>query len=262
MSKMGNIELFILDLDGTIYFENQLIDGALDFIKTLSRKNIKYLFLTNNSSISKSNYVEKLEALGIPCQDEDIYSSGGVTGIFLSKYRKGKNVFLVGTKALSKELTNYGIEITKENPDIVLVGYDRELDYNKLELACFFLEEGAEFIATNPDLLYPIKNKRYLPDCGSICKMLTTATKKEPLFIGKPNRYIIDIIVDELSVSHDRVAMVGDRLYTDIALGKNAGIFTVLVLSGETDEGMVYQSKHKPDLVVSSVKELTNLINK
>lgn len=260
MKNFKEIDLFLLDMDGTVYFEDKLIDGAQDFIFKLIEQRKKYIFISNNSSINKNNYLNKMNNLGIPCLDENVFSSSTGMGLFLKEKRGEKKVYLVGTKALEEELKLYNVEITDQNPDIVVVGYDRELNYQKLEKACYFLDLGCEFLATNPDLVYPLKNERYIPDCGSICHMLTVATKKEPLYIGKPNRYMVDIIAKEYEIDYDKMAIIGDRLYTDVAMGKNAGITSICVLSGETKEDMINSSNIKPDYIFSSIKELINLI--
>lgn len=260
MEKLKNIDLFLLDMDGTIYFEDKLIDGAKNFIFKLIENQKKYIFISNNSSINKDNYLKKINNLGIPCKEENVFSSSTGMGLFLNQKRSGKKVYLVGTKALEEELKLYDVKITDQDPDILVVGYDRELNYHKLEKACYFLDQGVEFLATNPDLVYPLKNERYIPDCGSICHMLTVATKKEPLYIGKPNRYMVDIISEEYRIPFDRIAIVGDRLYTDIAMGQNAGITSICVLSGETKEEMILNSHINPDYIFKSIKELINLV--
>ena len=256
MIDFEKYDLYILDMDGTLYIENKLIDGAAEFINKLREKRKKYLFLTNNSSVNKNDYIKKLNKLGIPCTENNIFSSGMAAGIFISEKRIGKSVFLVGTKALKRELNRYGIKITNKNPDIVLVGFDRELCYNKVEKACKFLFDGAEFIATNPDLLYPIKNNRFIPDCGSICHMLITATNKKPIYIGKPNSYMINLIIEKYGIIKEKTLLIGDRLYTDIAAGINTGVDTILVLSGETNLAMLENSNYQPSSVLPSIKNL------
>jgi 4-nitrophenyl phosphatase len=260
MSKLKDIELYLLDMDGTVYLENELIPGAAAFIDKLIGQKKNYVFLTNNSSVNKQNYLDKLQGLNIPCTDKNLFSSGMATGIFLKTQRPNSKVFLVGTKHLERELRGYGIELTDDNPDIVLVGFDRELTYSKIENACRFLDRGAEFLATNADLLYPLKGNRFIPDCASICQMLTNATGKKPYFIGKPNPYMIELLAAEHQLSKDRIAIVGDRLYTDIACGINAGITTVCVLSGESSQEDVDTSPFRPDYVFTSVAQLNDLI--
>lgn len=260
MHKLKNIELFLLDMDGTTYLENKLIPGAKNFINRLIEKKKNYVFLTNNSSVNKDNYLEKLKKLGIPCTDENIFSSGMAAGLFLKTQRSKQKVYLVGTKALEEELLKYGVELVEEGAEIVLVGFDRELTYQKLEKACYFLDNGAEFLATNADYLYPLRMGRFIPDCASICFMLTKATGKEPLFIGKPNRYMVDLLREKHQLSKSQVAIIGDRLYTDIACGLNAGIISILVLSGETKASALDIAAEKPNFVFPSIKEIIEYI--
>ncbi|HHX80380.1 MAG TPA: HAD-IIA family hydrolase [Acholeplasmataceae bacterium] len=260
MQELKNIVLFLMDMDGTLYLENELIPGARDFIYRLIEKKKNYVFITNNSSVNKNNYFEKLKRLDIPCKEKNLFSSGMATGTFLKTQRKGRKVYLVGTKALEEELLKYGVELVEEGAEIVLVGYDRELTYKKLEKACYFLDEGAEFLATNADYLFPLKRGRFLPDCASICMMLTKATGKHPVFIGKPNRYMVDLLREKHGLSKHQVAIIGDRLYTDVACGKNAGITSILVLSGETKVNDLKAATEKPDYVFPSLKEIIEYI--
>jgi NagD protein len=261
MTNLKDISLYLIDMDGTIYFEDTLIEGAKEFINHLLERNIPYVFLTNNSSVNKNNYLDKMKRLGIPCNENNIFSSGMATGLFFQENRSNKTVYVVGTKALKEELRNYGVMVVDEKPDIVLVGFDRELCYEKLEKACEFINDGAEFVATNADVLYPIKNHRYIPDCASICEMITKATKKEPLFIGKPNRYMVDMMAKKFHVFNHQIAMIGDRLYTDIAAAMNASAVAILVLTGETTLTMLQKSNMKPHFVFPSIKELKEVLS-
>lgn len=260
MSDFGPFELFLLDMDGTIYFEDKLIDGAVEFINTLNQRNIHYIFISNNSSVNKNVYLNKMKNLGVKCDEDNIFSSSMAMGLYLQDNYPGKKVYLVGTKSLEAELINYGVNLVEDDADIVVVGYDRELTYQKLINACKFLDNGAIFFATNPDLVYPLKDKRYIPDCGSMCNMITNATGKTPIYIGKPNDYIIRILSKELNINKDKMVIVGDRLYTDIQMGINSNIKSVLVLSGETDIELLEKSNIKPNYVVSSIKDLISKI--
>lgn len=257
---MKQIKLFLLDMDGTIYLENELIDGASDFLNHLQKNNIKYIFLTNNSSKSQEDYLNKLKALNIIVKKENIFTSGMAMGMYLNNKYKDKRVYLVGTKALENELMNYQINLVNENPEIVVIGFDTELTYEKLIKACQFIDEGAIFLATNPDYVCPIQNKRYIPDCGSICDMITNATNKKPFYIGKPSSMMIDILKDKYKLDNNNICMVGDRIYTDIYAGLNAGVKTCLVLSGESTLDTLKKSQRKPDFVLNSVKDIINLL--
>ena len=247
-------------MDGTIYLDDDVFDGAIDFIKLLIKQNKKYIFLTNNSSKSKLAYIEKLKRLGFPCDVSNIFTSGMAMGIYLKTNYRGKKVYCMGTQNLIDELKLYNVNLVDDNPDIVVVGFDRELTTQKLEKACKFLDDGALFLATNPDWICPIAGGRYVPDCGSMCQMINHATGKTPLFIGKPNPYMIDILSDELKISKDEICVIGDRCYTDIAAGVNAKTYTICVLSGESNMETIEKSDIKPDLILNSIKDLIPLL--
>lgn len=260
MKKINEIELFLLDMDGTIYLENDLFDGSIDFINKIINKNKKYVFMTNNSSKSKSDYLAKLKRLNIPCTEENIFTSGMAMGIYLNENYLDKKVYLVGTKALKDELLSYNVNLVEENPDIVVVGFDRELTYEKLEKACKFLCDGAIFLATNPDFVCPIEDKRYIPDCGSFCQMITIATGKKPFYIGKPNPNMVYLLSKKFNIPCSKTAVIGDRVYTDIASGYNANATTICVLSGESTMDTINESDIKPDYIFNSVKDIIDLI--
>lgn len=257
---LKNIEMFLLDMDGTIYLDDDVFDGAIEFIDTINKKNKKIIYLTNNSSKSKKQYLNKLNRLGFYAKEENIFTSGMAMGMYLQENYNNKKVYLVGTNALKDELLKYDVRIVEENPDIVLVGFDRELTYNKLEKACEFLCDGALFLATNCDYVCPIKNHRYIPDCGSICNMLTTATGKKPKYIGKPAPDMINILSNKYNIKPENIAVVGDRIYTDITAGFNAGTFTICVLSGESTMETINNSDIKPNLIVDSVKDRKSVV--
>ena len=256
MDRLKEAELYLLDMDGTLYLGDTVLSGAIDFIHTLARTGRQYIYLTNNSSRAGADYVPRLKKLGFPCEKENVYSSGMATAEYLLKHFPGRGIFPVGTARFEEELASYGIERTEENPAAVVVGFDRELTYEKLEKAVRYLRRGAAFIAANPDLVCPLPAEEVLPDCGSICALLTAASGVEPYYIGKPNRAMIDGIAKKTGLPNGRIAVVGDRLYTDIAVGVNAGAVSVLVLSGETTPEMLAKSDVRPDYVFPSVKEL------
>lgn len=262
VENINKFKLFLLDLDGTIYFENKLIPGAKEFIEKLNQHDLNYVFMSNNSSVSRNIYLKKLKNLKLKVSENNIFSSSMAMGLYLQTEYPNKKVYLVGTKAFKKELKDYGVKLVEEEPDIVVVGYDRELNYKKLIKACTFLDNGALFLATNPDLVYPLKNKRYLPDCGSICGMITNATNKLPIYIGKPNSKMVDVIISKYNIPKAEVIIVGDRLYTDMQMGINANISSALVLSGETTEEMLENSNVKPTYVFKSIKDMIALVGK
>jgi HAD superfamily hydrolase (TIGR01457 family) len=257
--RIRECELFLLDLDGTIYLENEMISGAKTFLDHLHREKIPFVFLTNNSSKSTADYITKLISLGIEVTLKNIITSGKATGYYLAQKKPGCAIYVVGTESLKTELRSYGLKVVESadsNVEYVVVGFDTELTYDKLIIACKYLENGAGFIATNPDLVCPMKNNRYIPDCGSICQMIINTTNREPVFIGKPHSIMIDIIKKEYPVSVTKMITVGDRLYTDIALGISAGIYSVCVLTGESTIQNIRKSPFKPDLVIDSIDDL------
>jgi len=256
LERLRNAELFVLDMDGTLYLGESVLPGAIEFIHTLEQTGKKYIYLTNNSSRAGEDYIPRLLNLGFPCSKEQVFTSGMATARYLLNKYPGQGVYPVGTLRFLMELTSYGVTFTEDNPAAVVVGFDRELTYTKLEKAVHFLRRGADFVAANPDWVCPMPNDEVLPDCGSICALLTASTGKEPTYIGKPNRRMIDILSEQSGIAPEKIVCVGDRLYTDIAVGINAGALSALVLSGETTQEMLEQSDIRPDYVFPSVKEL------
>ena len=255
-SKLKNTELFLFDMDGTLYLGDEVYNGAIQLMEDLPRLGKKYIYLTNNSSRAGTDYITRLKGLGFPCQEENVFTSGMATGMYLNQNHPGARVYLVGTQAFRRELLSYGIELVEEDADVVVAGFDTELVYEKLNKACHFLRRGAVFIAANPDWVCPMPEDEVLPDCGSICALLTASSGREPNYIGKPNRNMIDVISKMTGIPNERICAVGDRLYTDIAVAQNAGSVSVLVLSGETDKAMVEAAERKPDYVLADVHEL------
>ena len=264
MNKLQNCELFLFDMDGTLYLGDEVYDGAVALMEDLPRLKKRYIYLTNNSSRAGTDYITRLRRLGFPCEAENVFTSGMATGLYLNQNCPGASVYLAGTRAFYRELTSYGIHLINDelghtdesDVDVVVQGFDTELRYEKLDRAVHFLRRGARFIAANPDWVCPMPAGEVLPDCGSICALLTASSGVEPEYIGKPNRNMIDVISKMTGVPNERICAVGDRLYTDIAVAQNAGAVSVLVLSGETDEQMLAAAQRKPDYVFPSVKEL------
>jgi len=259
-NKLLSCELFLFDMDGTLYLGDNVYPGAIELLEDMPNLEKKYIYLTNNSSRAGADYLGRLNGLGFPCQMENIFTSGMATGMYLSQNLPDAKVYLVGTQAFRRELLSYGVELVEENADVVVVGFDTELVYEKLNKACHFLRRGAKFIAANPDWVCPMPEDEVMPDCGSICALLTASSGKEPEYIGKPNRNMVDVISKMTGIPNERICAVGDRLYTDIAVAQNAGAVSVLVLSGETDMAMVDAAERKPDYILPSVKELHDIL--
>jgi 4-nitrophenyl phosphatase len=262
-NRIRKTRLFILDLDGTVYLGETLIPGARDFIYRLCALHVPYVFLTNNSSRNARHYRDKIARLGIPVTLENIYTSGQATGGYLAKKKPGARIFVIGTKSLVKELASYGLVISEGTGavDFVVAGFDTELTYAKLRTACNLIDRGVRYIASNPDYVCPIGGKRSIPDCGSICFMIEQATGKKPYVIGKPRPDMVRQLAQKFAVPVASVTMIGDRLYTDIAAGKNAGAFSVCVLSGEATRRSIHRSSVKPDAVFNSIADLNPLFS-
>ena len=253
--------LFLLDMDGTLYLGDEVIHGAIDFIHTLEQTGRRYIYLTNNSSRAGTDYVNRLRKLGFPCEMENVFTSGMATGMYLAEEYKGVPVYPVGTPAFLDELRSYGVPLTDgEDAGVVCVGFDTTLTYEKLERAVHFIRRGAAFVAANPDWVCPMAAGEVMPDCGSICALLTASTGVKPLYIGKPNRDMVDIISNHTGVPNSVICCVGDRLYTDIAVAVNAGAQSVLVMSGETTPEILAESETKPGWVMADVAELADML--
>ena len=253
LQKLSETKLFVLDMDGTIYLGKNPIDGAIDFCERIIKSGRKLMYFTNNASRNPEDYVKKLNSLGFPCEREMIVTSGDVTIAYLKKYYPGKPVYLVGTPALEESFRSAGIELS-EDSDIVVVSFDLTLTYDKLEKACTLIRNGAKFFSTHPDINCPTEDG-YIPDSGAICGAVTLSTGVEPRYFGKPYAETVEMIETISGIDRAHAVMVGDRLYTDIALGKKNGMLSMLVMSGETTSEMVEKATEaeKPDLIFDSV---------
>jgi NagD protein len=259
MKKIDEIECFVLDMDGTFYLGNKLINGALDFLAKVKEKNKNYIFLTNNSSRSSRDYQKKLKSLGVKVPLKYIINSGQVTASYIKNKKNRAKIYVVGTPSLEKELQSFGLRIIKDkNKDIdyLVLGFDTTLTYKKLHAAHDLILKVIPYIATNPDYVCPLAKGKTMPDCGSIISLLKTSTGKEPLVIGKPNILMIDYVASKLEVKKENIAMIGDRLYTDIQTANNADITSILVLSGETNKNMIENAPQDPDYIFQGIKEL------
>jgi len=258
IEKIHAAKCFLFDMDGTIFLGKQLIQGAKEFIDYLTDHQVPYYFLTNNSSRSRQDYVTKLEGMGLPTPAEKIFSSGEATAIYLQKQKKDARVFLVGTPSLENEFKRFGFDLVQEDPDFAVLGFDTTLTYNKIWKLCDFITEGVPYIATHPDINCPLENG-FMPDIGAMMAMIAASTGKNPdVIVGKPHAPIVKSIIEKTGFKAAEIVMVGDRLYTDIALGE-AGLTTVLVLSGETKGEDIPASPFQPDFVVEHVGQLFDL---
>lgn len=250
--------LFLLDMDGTIYNENEIFPGTLDFLEEIRRRGGDYIFITNNSSKSVADYVEKVNAMGIRADYDNFYTSSQATAMYIKENYPGQRVYCMGTESLVRELLQEGIDVVTEVDDqasIVLIGFDTENTSEKIRKTCIMLGKDVVYLATNPDLVCPV-SFGYIPDCGSMSIMLKNATGKEPFFIGKPEPIMVDCVLKKYKKEPAEAVIIGDRLYTDIKTGIRAGIDTICVLSGEASKEDIRESEIKPDYIFRSVQEI------
>ncbi len=259
-TKLMETSCFLFDMDGTIYLDDKLLPGTQELLAFLDANEVPYFFLTNNSSKSQTDYVKKLDFLGIPTPKEKIFSSGEATAIYINKQKPKAKLYMVGTPSLEEEFTAHGFELVQDNPDFAVLGFDTTLTYEKLWKICDFVREGKPFIATHPDLNCPTGDG-FMPDIGSMIALIATSTGKEPdVIVGKPNQPMTDAILEKTGFQAKQLTMVGDRLYTDIAMGKT-GITTVLVLSGEAKLEDLPNAPHKPDYIMKDLAELFHVFS-
>lgn len=255
-----NIRCFVLDMDGTIYLGENWITGAKEFLKKIEESGRSYVFLTNNSSKNADIYLEKLHRMGWDTKPEKIITSGQAAIYYLQKHFTGKRVFLLGNPLLQEEFEKAGIRLDDTAPEVVVTAFDTSLDYRKMCKVCDFVREGLPYIATHPDYNCPTETG-FIPDIGAIHAFIHASAFRYPdRIIGKPNRDIVDYLLYRTGVEKDRTAMVGDRLYTDIAAGANNGLKSILVLSGETKLQDVLSSDVIPHLIFKSVRDMIPLL--
>ncbi len=251
--KLGTVQCFLLDMDGTFYLGDRLLEGALRFIDLLRAQKKEFLFLTNNSSKQGRQYAEKITRLGLPLPEELVLTSGEATAVYLKDHHPGSKLFVMGTPPLEEEFRQHGFELVQEKPDFIVLGFDQTLTYRKLWTLCDLVREGIPFIATHADFNCPTETG-WMPDVGAMIAFVKAATGREPdLVVGKPNRMIVEAAASKMGLHIEQLGMIGDRLYTDIALGASSGITTVLVLSGETKLEDVEGSPHKPDYIFQNL---------
>lgn len=256
--RLSQVKCFLMDMDGTVYLGDHLLPGAQEWLTLLEGRQIPYYFLTNNSSRSRIEYAQKLNRLGLAVSEKSIFTSGEATAIYLQKTHPDARLYVVGTQPLREEFTRWGFALTEDAPDVVVLGFDTTLTYEKLWKLCDLVKAGVPYIATHPDINCPTDGG-FMPDIGAMIAFVAASTGRRPdVIVGKPNAPIVDALAEKTGFPVQAHCMVGDRLYTDIALGQ-WGIATVLVLSGETKEADLVGSAYKPDIVLRDIAELANI---
>ena len=257
--------IFVLDMDGTYYLGEGILPGAREFLDAVLSAGKHYMFFTNNSSRSPEDYVEKLAGMDTHITPDQIMTSGDVMIDYLKAHRPGKKVFLMGTEPLFRSFENAGIPLSDDDPDLVVLGFDKTLTYDRMTAACTYIREGAEFLATHPDINCPVEGG-FIPDCGAITAAMSLSTGVTPMITGKPHEETVEAVIGRAEKVMGRrperseVTFVGDRLYTDIATGVNNGAMGALVLTGECTVDDVEKSDVKPDAVYESLGEMGMLL--
>lgn len=258
MNNLKEKKLFLLDMDGTIYLDDELFDGTLDFLAYVKEIGGRYLFLTNNSSKGIDKYVEKLARLGIKSSPDDFLTSTDATITYL-KAKNHRKIYAFGTTSFKKQLADASLPVVdtlEDGIDCLCLSNDWELTFKKLEDSCILLRDKAlDYIATNPDWVCPTWYGS-VPDCGSFCEMLHRASGRLPRFIGKPQPDMVYLALERTGYKKSEALMIGDRLYTDVACGVNAGIDSAFVLSGEGTLDDLEVSETKPTFVYENIRKL------
>ena len=260
MKSLRLAQGILLDMDGTFFLGERLLPGALEFLALLNRLRIPFSFLTNNTSRSRADYVKKLMGFGVREADARVFTAGDAAIRYLRVNYPGKKICLIGTRSLRDDFRAAGVRLDGRRPDALVLGYDTELTYAKLVRLCRFARQGLPYFATHPDINCPTPDG-LIPDIGAMMALVEKSTGRVPdKIFGKPDRNLIEQLAGSLNVRPESLVMVGDRLYTDIAMGTTAGVGTVLVLSGETKREDLPGAAYRPDFVCEDLAELGRML--
>ena len=260
MRSFDDVKLFLLDMDGTFYLGDRLIDGSLSFIDRVQKTGRDFLFLTNNSSHNAAFYVERLHRMGLDVPRSKILTSGEATCEVISEKYPAKRAYVLGNEYLIEEFHEAGLPVDDANPEIAVIGFDTTLTYEKMRKICDLVRAGLPYIATHPDFNCPTENG-FMPDIGAIIAFIEASTGRRPdLIVGKPNTGIVEAAVRRTHIAPAQMAMVGDRLYTDIETGIRSGMLSVLVMSGETTREMLASSATRPDYTFDRLCDINPLL--
>lgn len=250
---------FLFDIDGTLAIDTTLYDGSRELLEYIEKIGGKAFYITNNSMKSRKDYVIKFSNWGIKTSEDQFMTASYATCCYLKENYDGKKIFVVGTPSFIEEMKSFGLRVTtkvEEDVACVVVGFDGTLNYGKIESACELLfRPEVDFIGTNPDLRCPT-GYGFMPDCGAICNMISAAVDSKPVYIGKPNAKIAAMCMEQVRASKEEVLVVGDRLYTDIACGLNAGVETAVVFTGEAKPEDLKNTEYKPDYTFENIRGL------
>ncbi len=258
--RLSTVRCFALDLDGTIFLGETLFDFAIPFLEKIHETKRRYLFVTNNSSLSPTAFLEKFAQLGMIEQPDRLYTSADATAEYLLSYGPGHKLCVLGTDSLIRFFEEKGFAIEPDNPDALVLGFDLDFDYGRLLHATRLVRRGVPFFATHPDMNCPVENGEFLPDCGAIAAAITAATGVGPKFFGKPYPAMVEGILERTGVKREELAIIGDRLTTDILMGMNCDVLTILVLTGETRLCDLQDTPVRPNFIVPSLRTLIDFL--
>jgi 4-nitrophenyl phosphatase len=253
----------VVDLDGTVYRGDTVLDGAREALAALRERGLGVLFVTNNPTRSPAGYVEKLADLGIEADEREVISAGTVTATYLAEHHPEAATFVVGSDGLHDQLATAGITVTEayDTAEVVVTSHTYGFDYRELTEAMWALDGAGAFYGTDPDLTYPDADGREYPGSGAITRSVATVAEREPdRVLGKPSSMMVDLVADRLGCSPERLLVVGDGLDTDVAMGERAGMDTVLVLTGRSDRSDTEGAPVQPDHVVGSLGAVPALL--
>jgi HAD superfamily hydrolase (TIGR01450 family) len=266
-SRLAACEAIICDLDGTLYLDDIPLPGAKDFLQAIPTSGRQLFYFTNNTSRSRQSYIEKLKRLEFPVSDHQLITAADCTATYLKRNRLHPDIYLIGNRDLQRDFEQAGFvcwdpeRCAREVPQAVVLGFDTELSYAKIRTGYHLIKAGVPYIATHADLLCPISGGRFIPDVGSFIALFATATGGiEPVVMGKPNQPAVKAISERSALPPEKIAFIGDRLYTDIRMAMRFAMVGVLVLSGETSREMAEVSPDRPVLTVQSVADLIPLL--
>lgn len=264
LERIKKVKCFLFDMDGTINLGNELIPGMEGFFERLAACGRSFYLLTNNSSRSHEHYVSKMRGMGVKVEKENVLISTDALISFLAREKPGASLFVLGTAQLLGNIREAGFKLTEsleEETDYVVVGFDQELTYKRLAIACRLIDRGVPYLATHPDVRCPIEGGEFIPDTGAMLELIKTATGKDvSLIFGKPYKHMVDVVLERTGYSKDEIAMVGDRLSTDIAFGLHNGILSIMVLTGEATLEDVTRGNIKPDIILTCASDILDLL--
>ncbi len=263
---LATCETLVCDLDGTLYLENEPISGAIDFVRQVMQSGRQLYYFTNNTSASRRSWLKKLTRLGFPAEDRQLITSADCAETYLKRHGLFPRIYLVGNRDLAGDFASRGFQCLSEKealadpPAAVVLGFDTELNYDKICTCYDLILQNVPYIATHADILCPVKKNVFKPDVGSFIALFETAAGRRPVVVGKPTQEAVHSISEKSGTAIGKIAFIGDRLYTDVRMAVRSGMVSVLVLSGETNEEMLKQSMDQPQIIVPSVADLLTYI--